>query len=54
MNIDALVITGTLLTGNVSDQTIVGGVTPAGYLFHYAARIHKKGGESAPYRRVIR
>ena len=32
------------LTGNVSDQKIVGDVTPAGYSFHHAARIHKKGG----------
>ncbi|KAK2151927.1 hypothetical protein LSH36_345g00012 [Paralvinella palmiformis] len=41
---DALVITETWLTGNVSDQKIVGDVTPAGYSFHHAARIHKKGG----------
>jgi len=32
------------LTGNVSDQNIVGDVTPAGYSFYHAARIHKKGG----------
>ena len=31
------------MTGNVSDQKIVGDVTPAGYSFHHAARIHKKG-----------
>ena len=41
MDLDALVITETWLTGNVSDQKIVGDVTPAGYSFHYAARIHK-------------
>ena len=44
MDLDALVITETWLTGNVSDQKIVGDVTPAGYSFHHAARIHKKGG----------
>ena len=32
------------MTGNVSDQNIVGDVTPAEYSFHHAARIHKKGG----------
>ena len=42
MDLDALVITETWLTGNVSDQNIVGDVTPAGYSFHHAARIHKK------------
>ena len=42
MDLDALVITETWLTGNVSDQNIVGDVTPAGYAFHHAARIHKK------------
>jgi len=41
--VDAPFITYTWLTGNVSDQTIVGDATPAGYLFHYAARIYKKG-----------
>jgi len=45
VDLDALVITETWLTGNVSDQTIVGDVTPAGYSFHHAAWIHKKGGE---------
>ena len=40
MDLDALVITEIQLTGNVSDQKIVG---PAGYSFDYAARIHKKG-----------
>ena len=44
MNSDALVITEPWLTGNVSDQKTVGDVTPVGYLFHHAARIHKKGG----------
>ena len=44
MDFDVLVITETWLTGNVSDQKIVGYVTPAGYSFHRAARIHKKGG----------
>jgi len=43
LDLDALVITDTWLTGNVSDQNIVGEVTPAGYSFHHAARIHKKG-----------
>jgi len=40
MNLDALG-----MTGNVSDQKIVGEVTPSGYSFHHAAQIHKKGGE---------
>ena len=31
-------------TGNVSDENIVGDVTPGGYAFHHAARIHKKIG----------
>ena len=44
MDVDALVITETWLTGNVSDQNIIDEVTPAGYSFHPAARIHKKGG----------
>jgi hypothetical protein len=44
MDLDALVITETLLTGNASGHKIVGEVTPAGYSFHHAARIHKKGG----------
>ena len=44
MDLDALVITEPWLTGNVSDQKIVGDVTPVGYSFHHAARIHKKGG----------
>ena len=43
MDLDDLVITETYLTGNVSDQKIVGDVTPAGYSSHHAARIHKKG-----------
>ena len=30
MNLDALVITETWMTGNVSDQKIVGDVTPVG------------------------
>jgi len=38
MNLDALVIIETSFTGNVSDKTIVGDVTPAGYSFHHAAR----------------
>ena len=42
MDLDVLVITETWLTGNISDQKIVGDVTPAGYSFHLAARIHKK------------
>jgi len=46
MDFDALVITETWLTGNVSNQKIVGDVTPAGYSFHHAALIHKKGGGS--------
>ena len=44
MDLDALVITETWLTGNVSDQKLVGDVTPAGYSFHHAARIHQKDG----------
>ena len=36
MDLDALVITETWLTGNVSDQNIVGDVTPARYSFHHA------------------
>ena len=44
MDLDALVITETWLTGNVSDQKSVGDVTPAGYSFYHAARIHKKVG----------
>ena len=43
-DLDALAIAKTWLTGNVSDQRIVGDVTPAGYSFHHAVRIHKKGG----------
>jgi len=37
MDLDALVITKTWLTGNVSDHKIVGDVIPAGYSFHHAA-----------------
>jgi len=44
MDLDHLVITETWLSGNISDQKIVGDVTPAGYSFHQAARIHKIGG----------
>ena len=44
MDLDALVITETLLTGNASGHKIVGEVTSAGYSFHHAAQIHKKGG----------
>ena len=44
MDLDVLVITETWLTGNVSEQKIVGDVTPAGYSFHHAARIRIKGG----------
>ena len=44
MDIDALIITDNWLDGNVSDQIIVGDVTPTGYSFHHAARIRKKGG----------
>ena len=44
MDLDALVITETSLTGNVSDQKIVGDVTPAEHLFHQAARIHRQKG----------
>ena len=36
----------TWLTGNVSDQKIVGDVNPAGYSFHHAGQIQKKGGSS--------
>jgi len=37
-------ITESWLTGNVSEQKIVGDMTPAGYAFPHAARFHKKGG----------
>ena len=47
MYLDAIVITEIWLTGKVSDQKSVGDVTPAGYSFHHAARIHKKVGQSA-------
>ena len=47
MDLYALVITETWLTANVSDQKFVGDVTPAGYSFNHAVRIHKKGGGSA-------
>ena len=43
MDLDAIVNTETWLTGNVSDQNIVGDATPAGYSFHRAVRIHQKG-----------
>jgi len=43
-DIDALVITETWLTSNVSDQKLVGVVTPAGYSFHHAAQNHKTDG----------
>jgi len=49
MDLDALVITETWLTGNVLGQKLVGDVTPAGYLFHHSAQIHKKGGDSSPW-----
>ena len=42
MDLDALVIRDTWLSGNVSDQKIVSNVTPAGYSFHHAAWIHKQ------------
>jgi len=41
MDPDALVITETWLTGYFSERR-VGEMIPAGYLFHHAARIHKK------------
>ena len=34
----------TWLTGNISDQNIVGEVTPAWYSFHHVARIYKRDG----------
>ena len=40
MDFDVFFITYTWLTGNASDQKIVGDVTPAGYSFHHAAWIH--------------
>ena len=43
MDLDVHVITETWLTGKVSNQKFVGGVIIAGYSFHHAARIHKKG-----------
>ena len=42
IDLNTLVITETWLTGNISDQKSVGGLTPSGYSFHHAARIHKK------------
>jgi len=47
MDRDALDITETWLTVNMLDLTFLCEVTPAGsgYSFHYAAWIHKKGGE---------
>ena len=42
MDLDALVITETWLTGNVSDQKIAVDVTKTGYSFHHAAPIHNK------------
>ena len=47
MVLDALVIIETWLTGNVSNQNIVGDMSPAGYSFNHAVRIHKKGWGSA-------
>ena len=44
MDFYALVITESWLAGNVSDQKIVGDVTPNEYPFYLATRIHKKGG----------
>ena len=43
MDLDALVITETWLTGNVSGQKDVSDVAPADYVFHHPARIYKKG-----------
>jgi len=43
MDLGALVITETRLTGNVSIQKIVDDVTPAGYSFHHTAGIHRRG-----------
>ena len=53
MDLDVLLITETWWTGNVSDQKIVDGVTPAGYSFDHATGIHKKGGESAFFSVII-
>ena len=53
MDLDVLVITETWLTGNVSDQKIVGDVTPTGYSFHHIARIHMKDGGELPFFSVI-
>jgi len=44
MNLDALFITATWLTGNVSDKKSVGEVTQTGYTFHHAAGIYKEFG----------
>ena len=44
MDLDVVFITDTWLTGNVSDQRIVGDVNPARYPFDHVARIHKKSG----------
>lgn len=44
MDFDALVVTETWLTGNDSDQTIIGDITPEGYVFRHSARSNRKGG----------
>ena len=44
MDLDALFITATWLTGNGSDKKSVGEVTQTGYAFHHAAGIHKEVG----------
>jgi len=44
MYFDYLIVIETWVTGDVWDQKIVGEVTPVGYSFHHAARIHKKYG----------
>jgi len=42
-DLDMLLITQTWLTGNVSDQKLLGDVTAAGCLFHHATRFTKRG-----------
>ena len=44
MGFDGLVVTETWLTRGISDLKFVGDITPAGYAFHHAARIHRKCG----------
>ena len=44
MDLDALIITETWLTGIDSDHRIIGDLTPDGYTFPHAPQTHRKGG----------